>query len=160
MCSKPERASHFILSSLSLRLRSLFLKLTRYVLSGALSGPRRKTDTSCNDCTDSAFFNASCSVCVPQDCYPIQRVNPVCNYAVIPRGDLSRFLIVKSRSLRCLCCFTFRTLKRLETVARSPLHCLLSAAVAGGTTIRAFRCVGSHFLCGPLGLTSNYGTGK
>ncbi|KAL8425378.1 hypothetical protein Efla_003606 [Eimeria flavescens] len=36
-------------------------------------------------------------------------------------------------------------LKRLETVARSPLHCLLAGAVGGGSTLRAFRAEARYF---------------
>ncbi|KAL8455241.1 hypothetical protein Emag_000944 [Eimeria magna] len=38
-----------------------------------------------------------------------------------------------------------RSLKRLETVARSPLHCLLAGAVSGGSTLRAFRAEARYF---------------
>ncbi|XP_026189648.1 uncharacterized protein LOC34621827 [Cyclospora cayetanensis] len=38
-----------------------------------------------------------------------------------------------------------RSLKRLETVARSPLHCLLAGAVGGGATLRAFRAERRYF---------------
>ncbi|KAL8435956.1 hypothetical protein ACSSS7_002097 [Eimeria intestinalis] len=38
-----------------------------------------------------------------------------------------------------------RSLKRLESVARSPLHGLLAGAVSGGSTLRAFRTEGRYF---------------